>query len=76
MGFISDKAYKEGYENGYRFAKSEFIDKACEWFESNLYREDDVEWAEDGQRTIHSTVIADYDSIKDFIYYFRKAMEE
>ena len=76
MGYISENAYKEGYENGQRCSKSEFIDKACEWIESNLYEEDDVRWSEDGQRTVYTTIKAEYDSKKDFISYFRKAMEE
>ena len=76
MGFISDKAYKEGYENGLTFAETQLINKACEWLESNLYEEDDVEWSEDGQRTIYTSVKTDYDSKEDFIGYFRKAMEK
>jgi hypothetical protein len=76
MGFISDKAYKEGYENGLTFAETQLINKACEWLESNLYEEDDVEWSEDGQRTIYTTVKTDYGSKEDFIGYFRKAMEK
>lgn len=70
MGFISDKAYKEGYENGRTFADTQFINKACEWLERNLYEEDDVEWSEAGQRTIYTTVKTDYDSKKGFYRLF------
>ena len=77
MGFISDKAYNEGYDNGYQAARCELMHKACEWMRNTLYIHTEMNEDKDlGEMSVINWVTSDYDSVEEFIHRFRKAMEE
>lgn len=75
MGFISEKAYAEGYENGYKAGQKDIMDKACEWLKNNMYVEHIFEHSDD-EESVQYVCASACDSVEEFVNKFRKAMEE
>lgn len=75
MGFISDKAYNEGYDNGYQAARYELMHKARKWLKENMYIEHIFEHDED-EVPVQYVCVSACDSIDEFVNNFRKVMEE
>lgn len=77
MGIISDKAYNEGYDNGYQAARYELMHKACEWMRNTLYIHTEINEDKDWSETNPiDWVTSDYDTVEDFINGFIKAIEK
>ena len=77
MGIVYDKAYNEGYDNGYQAARYALIHKAKEWMRNTLYIHTEIEEDRDFCEIYRTNwVTSDYDSVEDFINGFIKAIEE
>lgn len=66
MGFISIKAYDEGYNNGYKAGQNELIEKACKWLNKHASNYAFSVYDEDDACSVSENLIDD----------FLKAMEE
>lgn len=67
MGYISDKAYAEGYNNGYKAGSNELIEKACEWLENNF-----VCFLQGAKRGIYSNQFV---TVNEMVDNFKRTME-
>lgn len=67
----------EAFEAGAEWACKFIIKRACKWMNKTLYIHTEIDEDKDwGETNTIDWVTSDYDSVKDFINGFCKAMEE
>lgn len=64
------------FVSGAEWMQKQMIEKACEWIQQVFYIEEDVEWFDDGQRRVFTTIKTSYDNNHELIDAFKRAMEE
>ena len=64
------------FEEGAKWAGATMIEKACNWLKNIMYIQTDYEEDIDGVGCTFSFLTCDFDSVDEFIEYFKKAIEK